>query len=1079
MKNALLGYTYQHYVACMLLALMDVERRIAQIKLEANVDHKFDDITLSSAGEQYFLQIKDIDKIKLSDLNIGPNSINISGREHKLSGDINVIFFKGIELKTNCRILGFAAQEISGVYLVSFSRQQIEKRIARLYRSDLHRRQVIQHFLAQKLDERILEIDRKQLPSIKIFDTRLVEKNIRLARKILDFSDILHIEGKPGVGKSHLVSFLQQQFKGNVLYRLWISNQDSQSEDRLRYSSFKFDLIKKVFFDQKERSEDEILEKLSNDKSTLIIDGLDHVENYRPQDLHSFVGFIDRAKARCKVIVLSRPLKTALSWKKQNLNNWNGTQTKKILKELYLIEDYTVYEHIYKLTDGYPILVKYIAEQYKKEGKVPAFAAVDTVNAYYEQLFKDELGKRTLGLFLCCRGFIMRSEVRMFMGEVAGPMIEEFIDERPYLFELKLNRISLYHDSLVTYLRSNGLDFQPILDQVNHLVTSSLLAGETRFQSRIGHFDLPQKSVLDVVRWYASISNFKQMMSRVIDFEAIHEFYRKLRELLTSLNPDNLSVLEYYDLSLILNLIERDHVSTLNGFYFTYMSILLKHGYNQEHITSSKYLFGMLLYIKNQDGSFLHDVKNDGMYDTTRFYDELDYEVEEERNFFDYQSRPFRKVTINKILANPRGSRFTETLIPILVNIYLHREEHKPFAALANAVTDYLAGEESKAAKKLKSALINSGWEEHRFLWKLKSAKAKLLALGIFPETNEYMKLTLREYLKKHGNKGSFTLWPEVLAYMRLALHQNRQIDMTSISTFWTKYHQRKDYSLLSLDEALSVFEEKGFIHWKDSVELLTYLQETSEKGYRGIMASYFMLHEPKFILQVLNEYDQKFLRISWFHLDVAYIDILPEHIYNHEIDEQMYYNRNTKELDISDVENLLHSKFLENLKEDLSFARFTVTLKEGDKRREFLKKHGIRFKVIRVEPREVLTQHNRFEQGILDRENQFLIKDKGLQPAQVALIADADYTALANPEIYRVFDRKLMQEQIKAILFNTLTGRSGYSDYFHRPWMLPGNLLRLLSDSEIEVDFKVLFESFMTYLELSMLEMKSKENLD
>ncbi|MHA7129238.1 hypothetical protein [Algoriphagus namhaensis] len=1074
MKNALLGYSYQHYVACMFLALMDVERRIDQLKLEANVDHKFDDITLISAGEQYFLQIKDIDKIKLNDLRFGQNSMIISGREHKLSGDINVIFFKGIELKTNCRILGFTAQKISGVYLVSFSRLQVEKRIARLYRSNLYRKQVIQHFFAQKLDERILEIDRKKLPSIKVFDTRLIEKNIRLARKILAFSDILHIEGKPGVGKSHLVSFLQKQFKGNVLYRLWISNQDSQYEDRLRFSSFKFDLIKKVFFDQKERSEDEILEKLSIDKLMLIIDGLDHVENYRPQDMERFVGFIKRAKLRCKVIVLSRPLKATLGWKKQTLTNWNSTQTQKILKELYHVEDFTAYEQIYKMTDGYPILVKYIAEQYKKEGKVPPFAALDTVNAYYSQLFKDELGKHALGLFLCCRGFIMLSEVSMFLGEVAGPIIEEFIDERPYLFELKLNRVSLYHDSLITFLRSNGMNYKPILDKVHQLVTNSLLAGETRFQSRIGHFDLPHTSVLEIVRWYASISNFKQVMSTVIDFEAIHEFYRTIRELLTTLKPDDLNVLQYYNLSLILNLTERDHVSTLNEFYFTYTSILLKHGYNQEHITSSKYLFGMLLYIKNQDGSFLHNVKNDGMYDTTRFYDELDYEVEEEQRFFDYHSRPFRKAAIDKVLSNPRGSRYTKSLIPILVNVYLHREEHKTFAALANAVTDYLAGEESRAAKKLKLTLSNSGWEEQRFLLKLNSVKATLLALGIFPEANDYLNLTLQEYLKKHGNKGSFKLWPEVLAYMRLALHQERQIDITSISVFWTKYHQRKDYTLLCLDEALTVFEEKGFIHWKDSVELLTYLQETSEKGYRGIMASYLMLHEPNFILQVLTEYDQESLRISWFHLDVAYIDLLPEHIYNHEIGEQMYYNRSSQELDISDVENLLHSKFLENMKEDLSFARFTVTLKEGDERSKFLKKHGIRFKVIKEEHREVQTQYNRFEQGILDRKNQFLIKEKGLQPAQVALIADADNTALADPEIYRVFDKKLMQEQIKAVLFNALTGKSGYSDYFHRPWLLPGNLLRLLSDSEIEVDFKALFESFKTYLELSMIEVKT-----
>lgn len=41
MKYALLGYTYQHYVACLLLAMMDVERKIQKISLETDVNHKF------------------------------------------------------------------------------------------------------------------------------------------------------------------------------------------------------------------------------------------------------------------------------------------------------------------------------------------------------------------------------------------------------------------------------------------------------------------------------------------------------------------------------------------------------------------------------------------------------------------------------------------------------------------------------------------------------------------------------------------------------------------------------------------------------------------------------------------------------------------------------------------------------------------------------------------------------------------------------------------------------------------------------------------------------------------------------
>src|SRR5690606_33076683 len=224
--------------------------------------------------------------------------------------------------------------------------------------------------------------------------------------------------------------------------------------------------------------------------------------------------------------------------------------------------------------------------------------------------------------------------------------------------------------------------------------------------------------------------------------------------------------------------------------------------------------------------------------------------------------------------------------------------------------------------------------------------------------------------------------------------------------------------------------------------------------------------------------YDPKSLRISWFHLDVTHIDILPEYIYNHEIGEQMYHHRSSQELDISVIENLLHSKFLNNLIDDLSHSRFIVTLKEDDERKNFLKTHGIKYKVLKEEQGigDKETPHTRFVQGILDAKNQYLIQEKGLSPAEVALMADGYHTALADPGIYRIFDQDLIQKQLKPILYNALTGRSRNSDNFHVPWLLPGNMLRLLSDSEAEIDFKALFESFMSYLELSMLELKTKE---
>ena len=46
MKNAFSGYTYQKQVTFLLLSLMDVERNISKIEIEARTIDNFDDLEL-------------------------------------------------------------------------------------------------------------------------------------------------------------------------------------------------------------------------------------------------------------------------------------------------------------------------------------------------------------------------------------------------------------------------------------------------------------------------------------------------------------------------------------------------------------------------------------------------------------------------------------------------------------------------------------------------------------------------------------------------------------------------------------------------------------------------------------------------------------------------------------------------------------------------------------------------------------------------------------------------------------------------------------------------------------------------
>jgi hypothetical protein len=117
--------------------------------------------------------------------------------------------------------LGFPAFKMSDLYLISLNRVEIDEIITSFYELNPFRKSVIQKFLSNYLDSRKWIIQKNELPVIDIFNTKLID-TINIERKIIEFENILHIEGEPGIGKSHLVEFLQGKFPNNLLYRFWL-----------------------------------------------------------------------------------------------------------------------------------------------------------------------------------------------------------------------------------------------------------------------------------------------------------------------------------------------------------------------------------------------------------------------------------------------------------------------------------------------------------------------------------------------------------------------------------------------------------------------------------------------------------------------------------------------------------------------------------------------------------------------------------------------------------------------------------------------------------------------------------------
>lgn len=68
------------------------------------------------------------------------------------------------------------------------------------------------------------------------------------------------------------------------------------------------------------------------------------------------------------------------------------------------------------------------------------------------------------------------------------------------------------------------------------------------------------------------------------------------------------------------------------------------------------------------------------------------------------------------------------------------------------AIKKYVEGHERRGITLLVNAVANRIVDEHRASFILKDTKEELLAYGIEPEDNDYVNLTLKEYIAKSFN---------------------------------------------------------------------------------------------------------------------------------------------------------------------------------------------------------------------------------------------------------------------------------------------------------------------------------------
>ena len=770
--------------------------------------------------------------------------------------------------------------------------------------------------------------------------------------------------------------------------------------------------------------------------------GLEGIEKATGKDVAGLIiDFIEKVRLKTRIIVFSRPLKYKVKWKKQILSNWNENQTFKVLNELYHISDYKINREIYRISLGYPIIVRFIGEHYKIHNKVPVIDNVKGINDYYEKIIINIKTKSALTLFIFCRTFYMKSELAEFLDDELYDCVGELLTNCPYLFEIRLNRVSLYHDSFNKYLKSLNLNYQKRKKKTTQIITNSILNNETRFLSRFSYFELENHMKCEIVQKYCSMKQFESIIENVIDFEAIASFYFQVREAINDLFPSDLSIIQYYDLSLIINIVSRDHISTLNQFLYTYSKSLELNGYGVEDITSSDYLYAMFIYLYDNDSTLLFNKTDNDNYITERFVENLESELYEEDTYFNYYSKPFKlKKTIDFYFSDIEHRN--DYLKQILTNLYIHKTVNSDLEELSECINIYMDTDDERGIRLLEAFILPYDWQSMNARWVLKNVKKMINSLGSNSDKNDYLTLTLQDYIKKHSHKGSFNLWENILNYIRLAQHQGRKIDLSSISLFWTMYYNRKDYSVISIPNALKVFEDANLITEEKSISVLKEAQNMSEKGIRHILSEYILLHPPEIILMLAKEFDFDELNVEWLKLPESYINLFPERLYNKAAMQLLNYHNYNREIDFKDISNIYKSNKWPEFFNSLKFRRYKIRVLKSEVFISGLKELDIQLLELEEETTNFKSEPlESLKNGILKSENKHLISERKMSISEVAGYMNGNYSALSELDLFDVFENVDLENHMQEILYSAILGKINSINTYGSLYNLVGNI--------------------------------------
>ena len=262
-------------------------------------------------------------------------------------------------------------------------------------------------------------------------------------------------------------------------------------------------------------------------------------------------------------------------------------------------------------------------------------------------------------------------------------------------------------------------------------------------------------------------------------------------------------------------------------------------------------------------------------------------------------------------------------------------------------------------------------------------------------------------------------------------------------------YFERKDYSVITINEALWTFENKKHINEYDSIDLISNLMNQSEKGIMHILTDYFNFKGSNFMKIFLKEKDFPHKNVNIFDLDPELINECSIQDIGESLMDIYDYNSYSKSIMYHEVENGLKSKYKNSIVDNISFNDYSITTPEKQ-----------------INDDEYVP----FKYGFIHLNDLEYIKENNLSCIDISKYCSHNFQSFQYLELYEHYPIPVLIENFFDIIYtsmfiNSYSAYAGWSCYL-------GNLPMFLDKLRCDVDWKKLFEIFNSFLRFSLIKL-------